>query len=189
MHIEPLDRQTVKVILSGKDMKQFSLTYENMDYEDPATRKVILRLLQKVQESTRLDFAQGKLFIEAFPDEEGGCILYLNLLTNLPTESLPKNGFHTPLIVSLCGSEEVIGLCKTLFFRYSHLILKSSLYKNKDAYILMIYSYYKQDQKLCAILHEYGDLLGRGEVAAGIIHEHARAILPSQAVERIAGHF
>lgn len=189
LHIEPLDRLTVKIVLSKKDMQRFCLTYEKMDYDDPTTKKVIVHLLKRVRESTRMDFGLGKLFIEAFPNDDGGCILYLNSVESPKESSLyTSNGFNMPLIVKLTCVDDLLDICKCLIYRWNHLILKSSLYENENEYFLLLYSYYKQDDKLCAILQEFGKLSGRGDLASSLIHEHNNMIIKDNAIETIANN-
>ncbi len=186
LKIEMLDQQTVKVILSQLDMEELSITYEELDYSRPDTRKIILQLLRRVREKTELDFTKGKLFIEAFPSQEGGCVLYLNLIEQ--TLSKNRHEFSTPLIFSFSNIEELSKLCNKLLTRYHHLILKSALYHHTEEskYILMIYSYYKLDDKLIAIVKEHGTLIGKGNIKKCIIDEHAKLIMKEQAIETVA---
>lgn len=185
MNIEPLDHQTIKIILSANDMKEYNISYDEMDYNNPTTRKVIIQLLQQVRTQTSIDFSHNKLFIEAFPAQEGGCVLYLNLLGAPAKSTNHKGGFHTPLIFLIDNLEELRRLCNKLYHSYNHLILKSSLYETDESYILMIYSYYKLDARLIAIIREYGSFLGKGELKSQLIGEHATQIVKDKAVEMI----
>lgn len=185
MKIEILDRQTVKIVLSEMDMEELAITYEEMDYSRPETRKLIMRLLNRVRDKTNMDFTGGKLFIEAFPSQEGGCILYLNLIEK-PASKTATQGFSAPLIFQIGSLEELHKVCEKLFTRYHHLILKSSLYQSEQGYTLMLYSYYKLDEKLIAIVKEHGDLLGKGNIQKCLVEEHQRLLVKDKAIETIA---
>ena len=185
MNIEPLDRQTIKIVLSATDMDKFHISYDEMDYNHPATRKVILQLLQQVREKISFDFSQNKLFIEAFPAQESGCVLYLNLLGEDQKHSNRSEGFHMPLIFLIEDLESLRRLCDKLYHSYHHLILKSSLYETDENYNLTVYSYYKMDARLIAVIREYGHFLGKGELKSQIIGEHSAKLVKDKAIEMI----
>ena len=46
VNIEKIDNQTVKIILSTSDMKDFKISYDEMDYNNPVARKAIISLLK-----------------------------------------------------------------------------------------------------------------------------------------------
>lgn len=184
--IEQLDQQTIKVTLSPCDMDGYELTYEEMDYNCPNTRRVILKLLQEIKTETKLDLSRGKLFIEAFPYEEGGCILYINVINGLEGRQRRRAGLNTPLAFSFDSLETLGGACASLCGNYSHLILKSALYREGEHYLLLLYSFFKMDDKLAAIVCEFGRYQGKGERIAARAAEHAHCLLPEKAIETIA---
>jgi negative regulator of genetic competence, sporulation and motility len=188
--IELIDKKTVRIFLSFDDMQQLCITYDQMDYKDPDTKRVILNLLQRVREQTSIDLSEGKLFIEAFPHSEGGCVLYVNVVN--PQMPIPlskpkryKNNFNTPIIFEFGNIDNVINVCDKLFNQYSHLILKSSLYLLDQKYMLLIYTYFKMDDKIVALVSEYGQLVGKGAVKGSFIKEHAKPIVDNIAIETI----
>ncbi len=193
MKIELIDRQTVKILLSVHDMQDLAITYDQMDYKDPGTKRAIVALLHKVRQETQVDLSGGKLFIEAFPHCEGGCILYISVLESqvkAPAQK-PKRyrgSFNTPLIFRFQDVEELITVCDKLFRQYSHLVLKSSIYLLDQAYILMIYSYFKLDGKIAALVGEYGEVLGKGTVKCSFIKEHAKPLIENTAIETMVEH-
>lgn len=186
LQIEPLDHQTVKIILSERDMRQFGLTYESMDYNDSTTRKVILDLLQQVHQATQIDMSQGKLFIEAFPDETGGCILYLNLLAPGPSSPLSNDSPCSPIAIFLPSLDQLTGVCKLLNTRHKHSILKSSLYRSSRQYLLILYPCSKNVGRLCAAIHEFNASTAKGYIVAGSIHERNKLLIKNKAIETVS---
>ena len=76
MNIHKADANKFIVELSPFDMNELDITYEEMDYSDIETRRVIWTILEKVRESTGCDVdPSGRLVIEAAADADGGCIL------------------------------------------------------------------------------------------------------------------
>jgi len=98
VNIEKIDNQTVKIILSTSDMKDFKISYDEMDYNNPVARKAIISLLKLASEQTSINLSQNKIFIEAFPVKGGGCVLYINLLGEVGTNSIKQEDFEAPLI-------------------------------------------------------------------------------------------
>ena len=192
MRIEQIDRQTIKVVLNQTDMDSFDITYEEMDYKDPNTKRVLLELIRRIKEETDMDFNSGKLFVEAFPYSDGGCVLYICTIP-VSAESTPQNRpaqkravFNTPLVFEFDGLEALGSACKHLFLQYNHIILKSALYLYGQAYRLLIYSYFKLDNKLIAMVSEYGRYIGKGGIQSAIVREHAKCLLEANAVETIS---
>lgn len=185
LKIEPLDRQTIKIVLSKSDMQQMSIEFEQMDYSQPATKRMIMQLLQQARDETNLDFTKGKLLIEAFPTPDGGCVLYLNLIQRSYSTNKNNRGFNTPLIFKIQNLDQLCIVSKKLYQNYHHLILKSTLYSENNQYILMVYSYYKLDDKLIAIINEHGSLVGKGEIKSRLIEEHTHLIVKNKAIETI----
>lgn len=185
MEIEPLDKKTIKIILSKQDMNDFSITYESMDYDDPATKKVILKLLNQVKEKNKVDLLSGKLFIEAFPKDDGGCILYLNILGDMKENSVLNNNFKSPIIAVISNPFDLFKLCKVLYRKYNHIIFKSHLYEDDGLYYLLIYSFYKQEDVLCGIISEFGSIKGKGEFYSCIVKEHSNLLIKDEAIEKL----
>lgn len=189
MRIEQIDKQTVKVILTQADMDDFDITYEEMDYKDPNTRRVILELLQRIKDEMAVDFGGGKLFVEAFPYLDGGCVLYIcTIAAESEKKPRPKNtsSFNTPLVFEFDELGLMTAACGRLQLRYNHIILKSALYLYENRYRLLLYTYFKLDDKLIAMVSEYGRYIGKGSIQSSFVKEHARCLLETNAIETLA---
>lgn len=180
MKIELLDDKTVKVLLSGLDMKDMHLTYDEMDYKSPETRRILLQLLHKVKQQVEIDLTTGKLFIEAFPYADGGCMLFVNLLEPA-TQKKRCMGFDTPIICELETTQTLGMLCAGLM-RYNHIILKSTLYLMNEKYYLVLYTYCKMDAELTKAIREYAVVYGKGAVSLAIVAEHGKPLMDENAM-------
>lgn len=187
MKIEPLDDKTVKIVLSRLDMESFQLTYEEMDYKSPDTKRVLLKLIDEIKKEVDIDLTKGKLFIEAFPYVDGGCILYVNILSLAEQESPKKykTSFDTPLIYTFDDLDSLSAVAERLNSRYSHVILKNSLYLMEGKYYLSIYTYFKLDSQISHLLNEYGHFFGKGAVSSAFVKEHAKELLHQDAIQTI----
>ena len=183
MNIEMLNRKTVKIFLSSEDMEDFALTCEGMGSDSPNARGMLLRLLKSVEKAANLDFSGGKLYIEVFPVLTGGCILYIVSDGERPN----RNEWGTPLVFRLEGLRRLENVCGRLYRQVNHLVLRSHIYRRDSQYFLVVYTYFKLDNKIIAIAGEFGVLEGRGEVKHAQIREFAEPVADDNAVERIAG--
>ena len=192
MKIEQIDPQTIKVILTQTDMDSFDITYDDMDYKDPHTKQVILELLRQIKQEITIDFNSGKLFIEAFPYLNGGCVLYICTIALENEKAEPsasvsrRTGFNTPLVFEFDDINLLTDTCSRLLQQYNHIILRSALYWYENKYRLLIYSYFKLDNKIISLVKEYGNYIGKGTVQSSIVREHAKLLIENNAIETVS---
>ncbi len=189
MRIEQIDHQTIKVILTASDLDRLDITYEEMDYKDPNTKRVILELLHHIRRETDINLQEGRLLVEAFPSIGGGCVLYICAISEEGSKSrisaTAKSGFNTPLVFGFSDLERLASACNQMILQLHHIILKSALYRYQSEYRLLIYSYFKSDDRLIGLVCEYGRYLGKGSLPASVVKEHATCLLESDAIEVI----
>lgn len=186
LNIEILDKHIIKITLSFKDMKSYGVSYEKINYNDKKTRQLIVSLLYKVKKTINIDLSKSKIFIEAFPTEDNGCILYLNIINKEIINTIIKNNHKTPLIIAFKNIENFKNMCKILKKKYyGNKIPKNTLLQTNNYFILIIYSYTEQLSKIFPIFFEYGNIVGYGELNKKIIEEHCRLIIKNNAIESI----
>ena len=87
------------VRLTYEDMVELDITYEELDYSNIETRRVLWTLLDEARhELGRNIHLTQKMLIEAMPDNEGGCTIYFTVTD----EKGSKNGKKQ--LVKLTGS-------------------------------------------------------------------------------------
>lgn len=185
LKIEAIDEATIKVVLTNKEMNAYHLSYETMDSNDTATKKLLVAVLGRVKGKTDLDLENSRLFVEAYPLGEGGLILYVNFMKNT-AKPVRSSGLSTPLVFSFSNLEALCAACLRLQKQVPHLILQSRLYRVQDGYHLVLWSYCRLEQRLLRILREYGRLRGKGAVACAWTQEHGKALLEQDAVTVMA---
>lgn len=188
MKIEKLDSKTVKVSLSSYDLENFHITYEEMDYSDDNTKRAILSIVRQIKSQTGLPVDTVKLFIEAFPNEDDGCILYINLMNPIGKNDPLKQerySFDTPLILGFDDLETLTDASHRVLHDFGHLIIKSALYLYEDKYRLLLYTYCKMEKKIISLLKEYGVYMGKGSILCAFIKEHSKPICKERALETI----
>ena len=202
MQIDVLSQNTLKLTLSRLDMFDLDIKYESLSSKNPDTKKLLSHVLQTVRldKSTGVDFSGERLFVEAFPRPDGGCMLYISCL-----ESESANNSHEKRTVRLtarksphaaqqskksnllCRIDSIKalgGLCKSLTWQISHgrLELESALYADSGEYRLLVSG---NDNKLIsAIISEYGELLNP-EKEQSLTCEHYKMLVAENAVEKM----
>jgi negative regulator of genetic competence, sporulation and motility len=187
LKIEQLDEKTVRILLSAADMEQLDLTYEEMDYNNTVTKRAVFIILQRIKAQTGLTFDNHRLFIEAFPDSNGGCILYLNLIDDAQRQHGQKErySFDTPLIFGFESLDSLVAVSKRILNEFNHLVIKTELYLYGNDYRLLLYTYCRMEERIIHLLREYGTFLGKGSVFCAFIKEHAKPILSENAIETV----
>ena len=191
LKIELVDQKTVKITLDENDLDEMALSFHDTEGAPLETKRAVLSLISKIKEETELDLTGGKLFIEAFPDANGGCVLYVNVIDRghggLHTQKTNLE-FNSPLMFRFKDLSSLLGASERLFTQYSHLIRKSSLYLLDQEYFLALHSFLKTDDKLIKLLSEYGHYFGKGDIKLSFIKEHARPLIEDAAVETLVDY-
>ncbi|MCL2071647.1 MAG: adaptor protein MecA [Oscillospiraceae bacterium] len=82
MQIDVLSQNTLKLTLSRLDMFDLDIKYESLSGKNPDTKRLLSHVLRTVKhdKSAGVDFTGERLFVEAFPRPDGGCMLYISCL-------------------------------------------------------------------------------------------------------------
>jgi negative regulator of genetic competence, sporulation and motility len=201
MQIDVLSQNTLKLTLSRLDMFDMDIKYESLSGKNPDTKRLLSHVLRtvKLDKSAGVDFSGERLFVEAFPRPDGGCMLYIScLLEERERERLHSFAPEKKTVrlnakpvprkseTLLCRFDSVIeldGACKALAWQ-GRLSLHSSLYYGKDEgeYRLVLHG---DDKKLISsVVSEYGELLTSDEIS--FTCEHYKLIADGNAVEKMS---
>lgn len=140
MNIIAQTENKICIELTSEDMIQLDITYEELDYSNIETRRVLWTLLDEARHKLGCDIRiTQRMLIEAVPSENGGCSIYFTV----SDEPIGKNGkkqlVKTSGVKTVCQSdniEAVIGLSKTLFT--SGNIKRSALFTDGEKYRLIL---------------------------------------------------
>ncbi|MCM1333708.1 MAG: adaptor protein MecA [Bacteroides sp.] len=78
MQYDSLSRHTVKITLSEEELREYSLCAETLSSRTVETKRNLARLLKRMKLFS--GYKAERLFLEAFPRADGGCILYVSSL-------------------------------------------------------------------------------------------------------------
>jgi negative regulator of genetic competence, sporulation and motility len=82
MQIDVLSSNTLKLTLSKFDMNDLDIKYESLSPKNPETKRLLAHVLNSIQRESKtgFTFSGERLFVEAFPRADGGCMLYISCL-------------------------------------------------------------------------------------------------------------
>ncbi|MBQ8904100.1 MAG: adaptor protein MecA [Oscillospiraceae bacterium] len=130
MKYDSLSRDTVKITLSEEDMKEYSLCAEAIMLRTAEARRSLSKMLRKMKLFS--GYKPDRLFLEAFPEEDGGCILYVSVLHE---ESESENNCETALMCCLMSLDDLSLLCRVI--ESAELEVKTCVYHSPGGYILV----------------------------------------------------
>ncbi len=173
MNIHLINKNKFIAELSEKDMNELDITYEEMDYGNIETRRVIWTVIDKIRETSGCEIdPSGNLLIEAVADSEGGCVLCFTiperkrnaLYTKAPV--LKKNRGYAVFefenmdslldMIKTVGSECLSGRCR--------------VFRRGGTVRLVMSKLPGQNEK--KVIEEFGTFIGQDDFLASHTAEH-----------------
>ena len=188
MKIEAPEENKIVVRLTADDMTKLHITYEEMDYANIETRRVIWTLLDEARMELGRDIdPSGRMLIEALPAREGGCVLQFTVLEqeHKPQRHLTMKKSRTPIVYEFTSAQRLLDAAENVR-RLNALPAESELYRQEHCYRLIVSSEESSDLLEIA-LSEFGAPCARGELPAAFTREHWQSICKSNALEQISG--
>ncbi len=130
MKYDSLSRNTVKITLSEEDMREYSLCAESIALRTADTKRSLSRMLKKMKlfSGCRPD----RLFLEAFPKTDGGCILYVSTLCE---EADGERADETAVMCCVDSLSDLVRLCRAA--ESADIQAQTCVYRNRGGYILV----------------------------------------------------
>ena len=184
MYYDALSRNTVKITLTKKDMSDYSLKSDSLRVRNAETKRTLTRFLKKFRSESAIfpDKDIDRLFLEAFPSEDGGCVMYVS---TLGMEPLPPAEPEPPVRTVMCvcaALDPILRLCAGLSGRTQG----SSLYRLDNCYCLAAQIPADEAQYTARLIREYGEY---SDDATDIAYaaEHGRTVCGKNAAEVLSG--
>lgn len=189
MKIEAVTDDKIVIDLTPQDMDALDITYDEMDYSNIETRRVIWTLLDRAGKFLGRDIdPSGKMMIEAMPKLSGGCVIYFTIMC----EREPEPGITVrpvlrkeELLVTyeFDNADDLLAAVPAMK-KISADTYESELYENNGKYRLLI----KSSGTLRSIknsLCEFAVLHSEGECGAEMTREHWKEIVKDEALQKI----
>ncbi len=179
MKIESNGDEKITVALSTQDMSELDITYEDMDYSNIETRRVIWTILDQARRTLGKPIdTEGKLLIEASPLEDGGCLLCFTampiydsktkrrLIMKKDAEAIvfcpfDENSFLDSLKILGTFKNNISDMQTYLYNNFYYLILKPKLtFSDTLRHILSEFGNVSSPKRACVSkIYEYGERL------------------------------
>lgn len=188
MDVVLLNAEKLEIALNCADMQKLDLSYEEMDYSDEQTRKTLVALLEYAKTTANFHPRGAKLLVEVFPRADGGCVLHFTSLGSR-FRSYPSHLALEPVVFEFSDADTLLEASVKTFARYSHRIYKSSLYRYREQYRLVVYPLDYSDQLSVYFLSEFARKVGQGEILAAYVEEHGELIIADNALDTLSEYF
>jgi negative regulator of genetic competence, sporulation and motility len=189
----------LKIMLSPSDMTAYSLTCDNIEYDNTESRRAFWDILNVAKRKTGFDAANNRVFIQVYPSKDGGCEMYVTKITeedetvyfndnkNISGEStvsikkkIPEHSDYD--VYSFNEFLHLINACRQLILNgYNS---SSSIWTDEDIprYYLAVE---KAERNQCVCLDEYG-IKHSSTATYTYISEHCRCICKDEAIEKMS---
>lgn len=185
MVIQIISSNTIKITLDGHDMDCYNVSFEKLDRANPETKHLLLDLIQYIQDEKKIDLSSERLFVEAFPKDDGGCLLYISVLSNSMKSTPDKNSLYNSIICKMTSPQELIEISHQIYNNFNHILHNSELYFSDNTYILILHTFKKADKKMKIIINEYCEVISSNDLNTSLIKEYYDCLFPLNAIEEI----
>lgn len=183
MKYDTLSRNTVKITLTEADMRKYSLSSDCISGHNAETKRTLTDFVNRLKEINPLfpEYEPERLFLEAFPRSEGGCILFISTLGREPLD-LPKASSGSKRLMLITDDiNSLSGVSRAIFALSS---ADTKLYYLNGEFYLIIPCPRGKSSVLSAAINEYGELSDSGyEIAA--IEEHGKLISSENTLKKL----
>ena len=181
MKIESLDSGDLRIWMTDEELCRWGLRLEEMKAGNPKTNRAIRRLLGVARQRQPF-YSGGSVLVEALP-LDGGCLFLFSTPDRFaPTAALPQ-------VYALDSAETVLQFGERLSEKQGECLPPASLYRQGDAYALIVYTAIGKADGCRRLLQEFGHCTGEGYVAAAYIEEHSQPITVGDALWRLSAAY
>ncbi|MEG1621375.1 MAG: adaptor protein MecA, partial [Oscillospiraceae bacterium] len=145
---------------------------------------ILLLGKQKINFKTK----QSRIAVEIIKKDNFDCEIKFNIM---PSYKLENNTIVVcePIIFAFENLDNLISASISLFNNYCKLVYHSTLFFMDNKYYLIINSTNDTKGLATNLLLEYGDLLGKGEIAASFPDEYGKLLIKNNAIDKLAYYF
>ena len=181
MRIVTVNEFRVEVTLSPEELHEFDITYEQMDYADADTRRVLWTLFSEIRAFGGADLdLSGKLLIEVKREADGSCRVCFTALPQKEGQSASvKQLVKTetePIVLECADLDSVIRAAAA-----GRTDAASSLYAQGGRYRLVWQADSEERRRVALRIAEFGELKTPPALAAAVCAEHWRCVAPDNA--------
>ncbi len=189
MNITVRNEYRVEALLSAEEMKIYGITYEEMDYGNTETRRVLWSLINDIKKLSGVAITlSGKLLIEVIKENSGNIRICFTMLPD--REDDPKSVKQLvkcetlPVIAEFNNIEDVITVAGAV-----EINADSMLYECNGKYRMMFYAGLTEKGKLAAVTAEFGNILENSRTEEARCRELWNCVISENALQVIKRAF
>ena len=187
LQIDIIGNNTVKITLNKADMLCYDFRFDSVDCNSPQMKQFIVEMVNTIKDRKNIDLDTKKLYIEAFPKKDGGCLIYISPIEETISPRNNSNLSYSTIIADFFDVESVISISEILNEKFSCFIQKSSLYSNNKKYRMIADVYSKAENKIGSIISEFGEIVERSPFEYAATCEYYNCIVTDNAVKLLSG--
>ncbi len=184
MNIDMPQNGRLEFRLDSRDLSELNISFEELDYSNVETRRVVWTLIDIARKSLHADFdLTGRMLVEVFPEKSGGCKL---CITVLPKAEYNISVSAKPIFVEHIfefSADDLIDLTtqiKKLPVRCDD----GELFSNGEKYRLIV-PLSEGQRNLKTLMYEYGIFRGSDEVALSHTREYWKPVISENALKSL----
>ena len=187
MKYDTLSRNTVKITLTEADMRKYSISSDCISGHTAETKRTLTDFVNHLKEINPLfpEYESERLFLEAFPRSEGGCILFISTLGREPIDiprDKTKANRNKMLMLIAEDLNALSGFSRAVSFTAIETDVR--LYYLNNSFCLIIPCPRGKTSVISAIINEYGELSENAlEIAA--VREHGRLLSAENTLKKL----
>lgn len=187
MVIRQISKSTVKISLTAEELSAYHITFSELERKSRQTLRLLSDAAELAEKQTGQPFCTARLFVEAFSRNDGGCLLYLSVISGTENQTEQKEPVR-PIVIYEFASMRELYLCCTRLSDAKLIPLRSALYAEQSHGTLrLVAELAKEKQKRAvSILSEFGTPRDAKRMTLARIAEHYTCISKQDAVSEIS---
>ncbi len=190
MNVTIRNEYRVEAVLTSDELNEYGITYEEIDYKNIETRRVLWTVLDEIKRryDVRMSLA-GKLLIEVIKESENSFRLCFS--------SLPPHGCDIKSVKQLVKTENLPVIAE--FNSFEELLTSLSgikgltkegiLYEKNGRYRMVFYCTPEDKAVLYGMLCEFSEVYCASSVEKARCEEYWNLIIPQKAVSKLISAF
>ena len=180
MEIKAHGEERISVTLTGTDMTDFDITYDELDYSNIETRRVIWTILDEAKKvlgkPVNID---NRLLIRVSPTDDGGCFLEFTQLPE-PCDTKKKRLImkkdSEPVMFCAFDENSFIDCVKLLRHTLCNTVKGFDLFYHEKTYYVVIYPKPTSTESILFSLCEFGDAVVSSKKDIAHLYEFGKSL-------------
>ncbi|MDR0918322.1 MAG: adaptor protein MecA [Oscillospiraceae bacterium] len=199
MLIEQINKNTVKIHISGIEMKDFNVDYRSIK-NNPETENMLAVLMDAIDDSTDMETKGETFFIEAYDQGDNGCVLFISAISENGIENISQVYGLTDVnetapvyesedlqsLLFITDKKQVLlDVSNILQTNFGDCIEQSRLYEKNGEYRLVFECLGATAQEIYIQLVEFGELPDETLINLALTYEYYNCIIEFNAIQNI----